>query len=172
MRLEKCYFCSSTVYPGHGSAFVRNDGKYFRFCRSKCAKNFKLKRNPRKMRWTKAFRKAAGKEMTVDSTFEFEKRRNVPVRYDRDLMQKTVAAMKRIEEIRRKRERAFYVKRIEKGHAVERAEMAKEVAKSADLLAAPTGAVKLADKRKAAAEKQRIKQRILASMARNKMETD
>ncbi|OMJ11953.1 Ribosome biogenesis protein RLP24 [Smittium culicis] len=112
MRLEKCYFCSSTVYPGHGTMFVRNDSKLFRFCRSKCSKNYKMKRNPRKLRWTKAFRKAAGKEMAIDSTFEFEKRRNVPVRYDRELLQTTVKAMKRISEIRKRRELAFYKQRM------------------------------------------------------------
>ncbi|KII88435.1 hypothetical protein PLICRDRAFT_54272 [Plicaturopsis crispa FD-325 SS-3] len=112
MRIEKCYFCSTSVYPGHGSAFVRNDAKVFRFCTSKCHKNFKMKRNPRKVRWTKAFRKAAGKEMTIDSTIDFEKRRNVPVRYDRELVQTTLKAMKRVGEIKSRRERAFWKNRM------------------------------------------------------------
>lgn len=112
MRIEKCYFCSANVYPGHGTMFVRNDAKCFRFCSSKCHKNFKMKRNPRKVRWTKAFRRANGKEMVVDTTFEFEKRRNVPVRYDRELVATTLKAMERVAEIRQKREKAFWKNRM------------------------------------------------------------
>ncbi|CEQ40439.1 SPOSA6832_02074, partial [Sporobolomyces salmonicolor] len=174
-KIEPCYVCGAPCYPGHGQSpfaraftatrspalstagtmFVRNDAKCFRFCRSKCSKNFKsvlaslafapapsatadrpscrsscctstspstpvppspplpspplrMKRNPRKLKWTKAFRKAAGKEMTVDSTLAFEKRRHVPVRYDRDLVQATVAGMKRIAEVKARREKAFF----------------------------------------------------------------
>lgn len=71
-----------------------------------------MKRNPRKVKWTKAFRKAAGKEMIIDSTFEFEKRRNTPVRYDRDLLQTTIKAMKRVAEIKARREHAFWRDRM------------------------------------------------------------
>lgn len=112
MRIYSCHFCSSPVYPGHGIMFVRNDSKEFRFCRSKCHKAFKQRRNPRKLRWTKAFRKAAGKELVVDLTLTFAARRNVPVRYNRDLVATTLTAMARVEEIRQKREKAFYKNRM------------------------------------------------------------
>ncbi|OBT70649.1 hypothetical protein VF21_10263, partial [Pseudogymnoascus sp. 05NY08] len=92
MRIETCYFCSQPCYPSKGITFVRNDARLFRFCRSKCHKNFKMKRNPRKLKWTKAFRKSAGKEMVVDSTLTFAARRNVPVRYNRDLVATTLKA--------------------------------------------------------------------------------
>ena len=71
-----------------------------------------MKRNPRKLKWTKAFRKSAGKEMVVDSTLTFAARRNVPVRYNRDLVAKTLNAMERVSEIRQRRERVFYKKRM------------------------------------------------------------
>ncbi|KAJ1639238.1 ribosomal protein L24e-domain-containing protein, partial [Pavlovales sp. CCMP2436] len=58
------------LYPGHGVTFVRNDAKVFNFCRSECHRSYKLERNPRKVRWTKAFRKSVGKEMARDTTFD------------------------------------------------------------------------------------------------------
>merc|ERR1712035_78793 len=124
MRVEKCYFCSAPVYPGHGTVFVRNDSKQFRFCTAKCNKMFKKKKNPRKIRWTKAYRKAHGKELTCDASLEFEKRRNEPVKYDRKLMQDTVKAVKKISAIRQKREAH---------HILSRLAVSKEVQKRADL---------------------------------------
>ncbi|KAI9728438.1 MAG: ATPase-activating ribosome biosynthesis protein [Chrysothrix sp. TS-e1954] len=88
--------------------FVRNDGRSLRFCRSKCHKNFKMKRNPRKLGWTKAFRAAHAKEMPLDTSLQLAARRAVPTRYNRELVAKTLEAMERVEEIRGKRERRFY----------------------------------------------------------------
>jgi len=137
MRLEKCYFCSSTVYPGHGVEFARNDCKIFRFCRSKCHKAFKKKKNPRKTRWTKAFRKAAGKDLAVDPSLEFEKRRNVPVKYNRELWQKTVKAMHRIVEIKTKRQGQFIKNRLKKGKELRKEADITEVQKYIHLIKAP-----------------------------------
>jgi len=142
MRLEKCYFCSSTVYPGHGIQFVRNDCKIFRFCRSKCHKNFKKKKNPRKAKWTKSYRKAAGKELCVDPSFEFEKHRDIPVKYNRELWEKSVEAMKRVAELRSKREGKFVMDRLKKGLEVERQMDIHEVKKHMHVIRSPAAGLK------------------------------
>lgn len=62
--------------------------------------------------------------MLVDGTLTFAARRNVPVRYNRDHVAQTLKAMERVSEIRAKRERVFYKKRMagnkEKAKAADR----------------------------------------------------
>lgn len=112
MRIEKCHFCSSSVYPGHGTKFVRNDALVFAFCRSKCHKLFKRKRNPRRTRWTKAHRRAAQKELVQDSVHALGTRRSTAERYDRDVYTRAVSALPRVLEIQRKREEHCIADRV------------------------------------------------------------
>lgn len=144
MRIEKCYFCSSTVYPGHGVTFVRNDSKVFKFCRSKCNKAFKKKKNPRKVPWTKVYRKSRGKDLAVDPSFEFEKRRNAPTKYDRELWNKTVEAMKRVQEIRLRREYQHIRSRQKIGEKMERDKERREVARDMALIRSPAAGLRRA----------------------------
>jgi large subunit ribosomal protein L24e len=97
-------------------------------------KNFKMKRNPRKLGWTKSFRHAHNKELTVDTTLQFAARRNVPVRYNRDLIQTTLKAMSRVSEIRSRRERAFYKARMRGNKERQRADDRKLVEENQHLL--------------------------------------
>jgi large subunit ribosomal protein L24e len=74
-----------------------------------------MKRQPRKLRWTKTSRALRGKEMIVDSSLllsQFAKKRNVPIKYDRNLVNATIKAMERVEEIRQRRERVFTKRRL------------------------------------------------------------
>ncbi|XP_012252168.1 probable ribosome biogenesis protein RLP24 [Athalia rosae] len=142
MRIENCYFCSSRIYPGHGIQFVRNDCKIFKFCRSKCHAAFKKKKNPRKVKWTKAYRKTAGKELAVDPAFEFEKRRNIPLKYNRELWTKSVEAMKKIEAIRQKRQNTYIMQRLRKGRELEQDRDVKEVQRDLALIRSPAAGLK------------------------------
>ena len=106
----------------------------FRFCSSKCNRLFKSKKNPRKLKWTKAYRAAHGKEMTCDSVLEFEQRRNVPVRYNRTLMVKTIQAMKKIDEIKARRQQRFFDRRMAKAVAKKKTDVENELMKHSDLI--------------------------------------
>jgi len=142
MRIERCYFCGSSVYPGKGTTFVRNDCKIFKFCRGKCHKNFKKKKNPRKAKWTKAFRKSAGKELAVDPSFEFEKRRNVPVKYDRELWTQSISAMQKVEVIKNKRQSHFILQRMRAAKKIQNAKDIKEVERDLALIKSPAAGLK------------------------------
>lgn len=64
------------------------------------------------MKWTKAWRKTHGKELMYDNTLEFEKKREEPIKYNRDIYVKTVQSMARIEEIKKQREKRHHNARI------------------------------------------------------------
>ncbi|SPP83842.1 probable ribosome biogenesis protein RLP24 [Drosophila guanche] len=142
MRIETCYFCSSKIYPGHGVNFVRNDCKIFKFCRGKCHKAFKRKKNPRKVGWTKAHRKTAGKELAIDPSFEFEKRRNVPVKYSRETWQKALEAIKKVTEIKQRRQDHFVMERLRKGRDIEIQMDVKNVQRNMSLIRSPAAGLK------------------------------
>lgn len=112
------------------------------------------------MKWTKAFRKAAGKELAIDSAFEFEKKRHVPVKYNRELWSNTVKAMKRIEEIRSKRQNLHIKNRLKPDKELRKEADLKEVKQGITLLAPPV-------------EKKRLGQKISQVMKESEsMETD
>jgi len=47
----KCSICNSNIAKGTGKMFVRNDGRIFHFCSSKCQKNWKMGRTGKKLKW-------------------------------------------------------------------------------------------------------------------------
>lgn len=91
------------------------------------------KKNPRKFRWTKAYRAAAGKDLVVDSSFDFEQRRNRPVKYDRNLVEDTLKTMRLVEEIRQQREAAHWERRMRVSTEIETATAFRDIARNAEL---------------------------------------
>jgi large subunit ribosomal protein L24e len=54
----RCSFCKREIEPGTGKMYVRNDGRIFYFCSSKCERNMLvLGRNPRKVKWVRKMKK-------------------------------------------------------------------------------------------------------------------
>ncbi|KAF5788513.1 putative ribosomal protein L24e/L24 superfamily [Helianthus annuus] len=102
-----------------------------------------MKRNPRKVKWTKAYRRLHGKDMTQDATFEFERKRNRPERYDRNLTENTLKAIKTIDKVRSRREEAHHKNRKKGKISKERKEARKELDQHIHLLVAPGATDKL-----------------------------
>jgi large subunit ribosomal protein L24e len=115
-----------------------------------------MKRNPRKVKWTKAYRKLAGKELSEDTSFELERRRNRPEKYNRELVSKTLTAIKKIEKIRSRRQERFYETRMGKAKASHKAVDRKELEQQVHLARAPASLLKGAAKEKLKGEKAKV----------------
>jgi len=74
----------------------------------------------------------------MDSTFEFEKRRNTPVRYNRDLVVKTIQAMKQVDKIKQVRKERFHKMRLAASRNMRKSMVEKELERHRTLLEGPT----------------------------------
>lgn len=158
MRIETCYFCSGPIYPGHGIAFVRNDGKMFRFCRSKCHRAFKAKKNPRKIRWTKAYRKTHGKELVTDPVYDFEQIKDSAIKYNRNVWVDTIQAMEKLDKIRTDRENKFFDMRMRKAKKTQKEIIKKDLIRHEMLISDPKIREKVDKLREERDEKRKLKE--------------
>lgn len=76
--------------------------------------------------------------MTQDSTFEFERKRNRPERYDRNLVEQTLKTIKDVDKVRIAREDRHIAKRMKGKGAEQRKVDTKELEHSINLVQAPT----------------------------------
>lgn len=83
-----------------------------------------------------------GKELAIDPSFEFEKRRHVPLKYNRETWTKAVEAMKKVEAIKQKRQGAYIMQRLRKGREIEQERDIKEVQRDLSLIRSPAAGLK------------------------------
>ena len=50
-KMGRCVYCKTDIKPGRGITYVEASGKIGDFCSAKCRRNFKLKRDPKKVKW-------------------------------------------------------------------------------------------------------------------------
>ncbi len=97
--------------------------------------------------------------MVADTVNEFEKRRDAPVRYNRGLWVKTVQAMKKVEEIKQKRQKRLWVKRMAASKEKQQNQLEKELQKDLKLVSDETLKQKLIANMEKTEEKRKAKTR-------------
>ena len=107
--------------------------------------------------------------MVVDSTLTFAARRNVPVRYNRDHIETTLKAMERVSEIRARRERVFYKKRMAGNKERQREADRKLVAENEHLLPRQRASERMAEEALEGLDEQRIELPVLEEKRKQKV---
>ena len=75
---------------------------------------------------------------------EFEKRRNRPPKYDRELWQKAIKAIKKVNEIKTRREKLFYKNRMKEPRRQNALETLERIKKDKEILEEPIRNIKKA----------------------------
>jgi len=113
--------------------------------------------------------------MIMDSTFNFEKKRLTPTRYNRNLMVKTVKAMQIVDKIKQVRKERFHKARLAAQLRKRQTSAQKEIARGSHLLEGPSKEKALNYQKEFAGStkaKSRMKLKVEKSSARGSMEVE
>ncbi|CEP02236.1 TRASH domain-containing protein [Plasmodiophora brassicae] len=94
IKTETCFYSETKIYPGHGTQFVRKDGKLLHFQNSKNASLYHQGIKAMRLTWTMAWRRL-NKKVRVDIVSKRRAKRKVRI-------QKPVAGQS-LEDLRKKR---------------------------------------------------------------------
>ncbi len=53
--MSVCSFCGFETLTGTGFTLFKKDGTAIHYCSRKCERNSEMKRNPRRLKWTKKY---------------------------------------------------------------------------------------------------------------------
>ncbi|ODS42372.1 MAG: hypothetical protein MSIBF_03345 [Candidatus Altiarchaeales archaeon IMC4] len=100
----ECSFCGIEIERGTGKVYITKRGTAVNFCSRKCTKNMlKLKRKPRKVKWTKTYREE--KEIRIKAIPKEERdARLAEAGKAKELSKEKLNAAKAKKEIRQKKE--------------------------------------------------------------------
>ncbi|KAJ2995522.1 60S ribosomal protein L24 [Globomyces sp. JEL0801] len=91
MKIEACSFSGFKIYPGHGSLYVRTDGRVYRFVNSKNKSLFLQRKKASKFDWTIVFRRLHKKGNDVEAA---KKRKSKAVKVQRAIVGASLDAIK------------------------------------------------------------------------------
>ena len=84
MEMVDCSFCGNALAAGTGKLYVKKDGTSFYFCTGKCEKNLiKLKRKPRRVRWTQEFQQIKKMDTEALKTREVKRKKRAELDEER-----------------------------------------------------------------------------------------
>uniref|UniRef100_A0A7S0ZEW3 Large ribosomal subunit protein eL24-related N-terminal domain-containing protein n=1 Tax=Timspurckia oligopyrenoides TaxID=708627 RepID=A0A7S0ZEW3_9RHOD len=68
VKTELCSFSGFKIYPGHGSRFIRLDGKHYTFLNGKSRASLVMRRKAANLNWTQLYRRLHKKGQTEESS--------------------------------------------------------------------------------------------------------
>jgi len=79
----------------------------------------------------------------MDPSLEFEKRRNIPIKYNRELWNQTVEAIKKIQVVKQNREDLHIKNRLRKGKQLRKRQDLTNLHKNINLIKSPAASLKV-----------------------------